>query len=167
MVERIGSNGEEQCKFRVLGGIAIATYQITTGLYDLTKVPTEFEKWAKKHGRDFFCICVRCWNTSWVKGRKEEKNTNGAEEIIQPKYQVPLGKWELSKCELEWIGLKFLCSGLNTRNSKIQVIEDIWMPTKILVLRHFSMWPWIILTRWSRTYQIYAIPSAHFWTLKH
>ena len=129
------------CNFQIIGGESTGTYRFVTGFYDLTVMPTEFQKVMDPLLARFREVFVFTDDILIVtKGTKQE-HLDKVREILKTidnaELQLKAGKCNFAKQEIEWLGFKLTNSGISPINSKVQGITEKLKPTNLKELRSF------------------------------
>ena len=131
----------KHCKFNIICGESVGTYRFKTGFYGHTDMPAEFQK-----AMDFTLVGLQntyCFlddiiivSTGTEKGHLAYV-TKCLKKLDEDNLRVNLHKCHFAKTELEWLGYKFIQTGILPLDSKTAAILTIPLPTKLKRLRSF------------------------------
>ena len=129
------------CNFNILCGDATGTYRFKTGFYDLTDMPSEFQKAmdCTLQGLEGV-ICYLDDILVVTKGDIQDYN-NLVEKVIQrldaEGWALKLGKCEFSVNQLTWLGYDINEDDYSPKLSKIDAIQSLKPPRTLKQLRSF------------------------------
>ena len=132
---------KRHCNFQIVWEKSTGTYRFTTGFYDLTVMPTEFQKLRDLTLANINSVFVYIDDILIVtKGTKQE-HVNKVREVLrildEASLQLKPEKSAIAQENIEWLGNKLTRTGISTINAKAQGISEKLLPTNLKHLRSF------------------------------
>ena len=132
---------KRHCNFQSVWEKSTGTYRYTTGFYDLTVMPTEFQKLRDLTLANINSVFVYIDDILIVtKGTKKE-HVNQVREVLrildEASLQLKPEKSAIAQENIEWLRNKLTRTGISTINAKAQGISEKLLPTNLKHLRSF------------------------------
>ena len=131
----------KHCNFNIICGESTGTYRFKTGFYGLTDMPAEFQK-----AIDYTLIGLQntyCFldDVIIVSTGTEADHLAYVHKCLKKldddNLRINLQKCHFAKSEIEWLGYKFIQTGISPLESKTAAILTIPPPTTLKRLRSF------------------------------
>ena len=130
---------KRHCNFQIVGGKSTGTYRLTTGIFGLTVMPTQFQKLMDLTLANEISVFVYTDDVLIVTKGTKQQHLNKVREVMKNLDEANL-QLKAEKCvnaqeSIEWLGYILTRTGKSPIKAKAQGISDRLRPTNLKQLR--------------------------------